>query len=92
MPIKIEERLESLERKYRRLLFAGGGLAALLVVVLLLGAMVAVQNVKDEVRAREFVLVDENQKPRAALRLSEDGRPSLNLLDKNGNRIWYATR
>ena len=75
-----EERIERLEQNNRRLL-AG------LVTVILLGIGVAAipkpgGDVVDEVRARAFILVDDNGKTRAALLVSTNG-PGLYLLDGN---------
>ena len=79
MSMTTEERLDKLERKYRRLLLAGGGLVAVLVTAFLLGA--TSQDVKDEIRAHSFVVVDKHLKVRAMLRAGKSS-PSLILYDE----------
>ena len=85
-----EERLEKLERKYRRLVLAGGGLVAVLVATLLLGA--ASQDVKDEIRARKFVMVGEKGKVRAVLEVHEDTATAmLQVYATNGKSgLWLG--
>ena len=75
----IEERMDKLERNYRRLLFAGGGLVAVLGVALLLAA--PSEDIKDEIRAHSFVVVDKHLKVRAKLWAGKSS-PSLILYDE----------
>lgn len=77
-----EERLEKLERKYQSLLFVAGSLFTVLLAAVLSGAAPR-EDVKDEVRARMFTVVDADGKTRAALGLFE-GIPGLGLSDENG--------
>jgi hypothetical protein len=46
--------------------------------------------VEDEVRARTFVLVDEEDRPRAALAMRPDGTPALAFSTSDGRIIWKA--
>ena len=66
-----EERLEKLERKYRRLLIGGGCLVVLLMGAMISGAAFPQDEVNDEVRARKFIMVDKNGKVRATLTANE---------------------
>jgi len=89
-----EERLENLERELARAKRRTRRLLAGAVLVLGIGlvvwafgpdktlAQVAAGGVK-EVRANQFLLVDENGKPRAKLSVDKDG-PWLVLADENG--------
>jgi hypothetical protein len=45
---------------------------------------------EDEVRARAFVLVDEEGRPRAALAMRPDGTPALAFTAEDGRIIWKA--
>lgn len=45
---------------------------------------------EDEVRARAFVLVDDEGHPRALLALRSDGTPALAFSDKDGRIVWKA--
>jgi hypothetical protein len=47
-------------------------------------------TVEDEVRARTFVLVDEEGRPRAALAMRPDGTPALAFSNEEGRIIWKA--
>jgi len=40
------------------------------------------------IRANQFVLEDDNGKPRAVMNVGKDGMPGLALLYENGVRIW----
>ena len=46
--------------------------------------------VEDEVRARAFVLVDEDGRPRAALAMRPDGTPALAFSNEEGRILWKA--
>lgn len=82
----VEKRIEKMEMelaraKHRnRLMLAG----VMLTFVLLTAAMTAgVASREDVVRAKRFVVVDVNDKPRASLAVDSDGT-KLTLFDKNG--------
>ncbi len=77
-----EERLTRLERKNRWLTLAllFMGVAATLVVT---AGMQRTEAVPEVVKARRFLLVDENGKERAGLGMDKDG-PFLDLRDENG--------
>ena len=77
-----EERLTKLERKNRRLTL-GIVLAGLATSLAAAVGMAAPGIVPDEVKARKFILVDDDGKGRASLYMSEDGA-GLSLLDANG--------
>jgi hypothetical protein len=79
----IEERLNRLERKNRRLTLAMllTGVAAALVVTL---GMAKTEVVPDEVKAHSFKLLDDNGNTRAALDVTKDG-VGLALLGGKGN-------
>jgi hypothetical protein len=47
-------------------------------------------NVEEEVRARAFVLVDEDGAPRAALAMRPDGTPALAFTGQDGRITWKA--
>jgi hypothetical protein len=47
-------------------------------------------SVEDEVRARAFVLVDDEGQPRAALAMRPDGTPALAFTDAEGRITWKA--
>jgi hypothetical protein len=62
----------------------------LLAVVLLTGAFfMGAAAVQDEVRAKRFVLADENGKLRGEFFVTKDG-PSLALFDENG-KLFFGT-
>jgi hypothetical protein len=46
--------------------------------------------VEDEVKARAFVLVDEEGRPRAALGMRPDGTPALAFSGEDGRILWKA--
>lgn len=46
--------------------------------------------VEDEVRARAFVLVDEDGRPRAALAMRPNGTPALAFTGEDGRVVWNA--
>ena len=46
--------------------------------------------VEDEVRAKAFVLVDEDGQPRAALAMRPDGTPALAFTNEDGQITWKA--
>jgi hypothetical protein len=95
-----EERLERLERdlagerRRNRWLLTGAGLCLVAGLVWIVGTSKATAQaakiVQDEIRARKFVLEDENGKTRAGLVAGIDG-PALALFDENGKmRIGMA--
>jgi hypothetical protein len=47
-------------------------------------------QVEEEVRAKSFVLVDEDGRPRAALGFRADGTPALAFSDREGKLLWKA--
>ena len=77
-----EERMNHLERTNRRLTMALVlvGMATIITVAAGMGPAEAVPNV---VKARSFVLVDENGKERATLSVTRFGT-QLTLVDENG--------
>jgi hypothetical protein len=81
----VEERLENLERelaksKRQNLRLAIGGAVVMTCVVIFLAAWAR----PTDVRARSFIVADENGTERAALAVDKHG-PALRLLDKKGN-------
>jgi hypothetical protein len=48
------------------------------------------QVAEEEVRARAFVLVDDEGRPRGAFGLRADGNPALAFSDAQGKIIWKA--
>ena len=80
---KLEQELATTKRRYRRLLT--GGLATVSVIIALLSLMAQTRpsKVQQEVRAREFTLVNERGDIRAVLG-EIDGEPGLGLFDSNG--------
>ena len=94
-----EERFEQLEAKLKRcnrLLLAGGALIVALSVLVCVGVAQKLTNSKptakvqgmnsfvpDVVRAREFVVVDENGETRAMLDADKNG-PALSMFDTQG--------
>jgi phosphatidylglycerophosphatase A len=48
------------------------------------------QVVEDEVRARAFVLVDDDGRPRAALAMRPDGSAALAFSTPDGQLVWKA--
>jgi len=90
--MNLEQRLERLERLNRRLTLAVFGLMALVGCAVTMGSQ-AKQNPPAQVKAKEFVLVDEQGKERGALRLvqKQSGTvvhtgPFLILSDSSGTR------
>jgi hypothetical protein len=102
----LAHRLERLERGIRRWRLLGGiawgGLA--LGVALNLALIARVPGTlgpddepdtdesvaEEEIRARAFVLVDDEGRPRGALGLRADGTPALAFSDAQGKIIWKA--
>ncbi|MFC1528727.1 hypothetical protein ACFL5B_02335 [Candidatus Latescibacterota bacterium] len=92
----IEERFEKLEHKLARAQFINRLLAVLGIGVFLgmwffaPGTLTAQNKVQDEVRAKKFVLEDENGKIRAGLTVTEYG-PTLVMSDDNSKlRAWLS--
>jgi hypothetical protein len=97
LKISTEERLEKLERNLtrakrdnRRMIVVGVGIVlGALALLVVWGSPVSVaqaqENAADKkvIRAQEFVLVDEQDKPRAMLTISED-EPAMSLHDDRG--------
>jgi hypothetical protein len=87
----IEERLEELERKVTRAQFVNRMLVILSIVVVLAiwfftsCSLTAKKIVLDEIRAKQFIVVDKNGKIRAKLCMLNDS-PSLYLTDENGKK------
>jgi hypothetical protein len=78
-------RLAHVERAMRRWQVGGGLALALLVSVVLTGAVVRTAvEAPDEMRARAFVLVDREGKPRMDLRVARNDSTHLVLLDREG--------
>jgi hypothetical protein len=78
-------RLGHVERAMRRWQVGGGLALALLVSVVLMGAVWRTQvEAPDEVRARAFVLVDREGKPRMDLRVARNDSTHLVLFDREG--------
>jgi hypothetical protein len=79
-------------------LASGVGLSLVFILSLSPGAPVADQEesdqsqdvVEDEVRARAFVLVDEDGRPRAALAMRPDGSAALAFSTPEGELVWKA--
>jgi len=86
---RLEHELMNMKRRYRRLLVVTGLVAAVMAAVLIAtkvgGPVVAFAEtgIADEVKARRFVLVDEQGDTRALLAVLEDG-PALFLIDPQG--------
>jgi hypothetical protein len=78
---RVEKELARAKRQNRVLLVAA---VIIVSVVFLLGA--SENRSRDTIRAKAFCVVDENDSTRAALGLSGDGQPVLNLYDGNGTR------
>jgi hypothetical protein len=79
------ERLSHLERVCRRWQMVGGAAVALLAVVVLMGALGRQDaDGPQEVRARAFVLVDREGKPRVDLRVAPNDSTHLVLMDREG--------
>jgi hypothetical protein len=76
------ERIAVLERRVRRLRRGGAAAVVLALSALTLGA--SSSGPPASLRAREFVLVDANDQPRAVLGFRSDGAPRLNLLADDG--------
>jgi hypothetical protein len=81
----MSERLTRLERAYRRWQVIGGIGVLLFVALGLMGVagQIDIQEM-DEVRARAFVLVDRDGKPRMDLRVARNDSTHLVLLDREG--------
>ena len=101
----LTERLDRLERGLRRWRVIGSvawtALAAsvALMYVLAFHPIVDMEggdesaqsaNVEDEVRARAFILVDDEGSPRAALAIRPDGTPALAFTAEDGRITWKA--
>ena len=79
------ERLTRLECACRRWQAAGGMALVLLAVMALLGAVGGLDGeALDEIRARAFVLLDREGKPRMDLRVARNDSTHLVLLDREG--------
>jgi hypothetical protein len=79
------ERLTRLERACRWWQVIGGTAVVLFTIVGLMGAMGRQEvDAMDEVRARAFVLVDREGKPRMDLRVARNDNTHLVLLDREG--------
>jgi hypothetical protein len=52
--------------------------------------MADTDTTEEEVRARAFVLVDDDGHPRALLGLRSDGTPALAFSDRDGKIVWKA--
>jgi hypothetical protein len=76
------ERIALLERRLRRLRRGGAAVVIFALSAMLLGA--SATGPATSLRAREFVLVDSNDQPRAVLGFRDDGAPRLNLLAQGG--------
>jgi len=95
----IEERLDKLELKLARARFINRmlgviGIGAFLVMWLFAsGTLITQDKVMDEVRSKQFTLVDENGINRGGLAVHENGA-DLTLRDENGNHcaildVWW---
>jgi hypothetical protein len=81
----VRQRLMRLERSCRRWQVGGSMAFTLLALVALLGAAGKLDGeALDEVRARAFVLVDREGKPRMDLRVARNDSTHLVLLDREG--------
>ena len=81
----MEQRLLALERRLRRWRLLGWAAVATVGVLVLLGASTrAGRTAVAEVFARELILVDRTQTPRASLTIGQEDGPSLLLLDPHG--------
>jgi hypothetical protein len=83
--VTVIERLTRLERAYRWWQVVGSTAVALFAVVVLMGAL-GRQDVEgpQEIRARAFVLVDREGKPRMDLRVAPNDSTHLVLMDREG--------
>ena len=87
----LEERVEKLELELKRMKdqkFFAWGLAFFVIILIVAivfpqGVVTAQSNTAPEIRARQIVLVDENNKPRCILAMGKEG-PGLVMSDKNG--------
>jgi hypothetical protein len=79
------ERLTRLERACRWWRIVGGSAVALFTVVGLMGA-VGRQDVEElqEIRARAFVLIDKEGRPRVDLRVAQNDSTHLVIMDREG--------
>ncbi len=81
----VTQRLDRLERQVRRWKTLASVSVALLSLGFLLGSMGdGGSTVSDEIRAKQFSLVDANGKVRAGLRVGSDGSTALALADPEG--------
>jgi hypothetical protein len=79
------QRLIRLERASRWWRVVAGAAIALCAVVVVMGASTrAGRTAVAEVFAREVILVDRTQTPRASMTIGKEGGPSLLLLDQQG--------
>jgi len=84
-----DERLDALERELRRTKRVNRWLLAVIGVIVIAGFTALTvtgqeKRMATELRARAFILEDENGKRRAILSLFADGSPALSLYDANG--------
>jgi micrococcal nuclease len=88
----MHQRLACLERTARRWRLVGWSAVALLGLLVLLGASTrAGRTAVAEVFARELILVNRMQTPRASLTIDQEGGPGLLLLDQHGHvRVGLA--
>lgn len=83
-----EQRLENIEKELAR----AKRLNRLLLAVVLLAVVAmsaGISRREDVVRAKGFIVVDENGKIRATLVMLREG-PLLGLFDENGKVLWQA--
>lgn len=76
----LAERIEKLERQNRRMKLTGCSVLLTAAALLLMG-QTRPQAVRNELRARSFVVVDANGKARAELKMATTGEPALFLND-----------
>jgi hypothetical protein len=88
----LHRRLARLERTAHRWRLVGWSAVAMLGLLVLLGASTrAGRTAVAEVIARELILVDRTQTPRASLTIDQEGGPGLLFLDQHGNvRVGLA--
>jgi hypothetical protein len=77
------ERLESLERERRQLLWGGG--SVLSIALVLLATQAHLLTGRGTVEAQKLVLKDSMGHVRASLGMGPDGSPALSLLDERGD-------
>ena len=73
----LPKRLDRLERPKRPSWLIVGGVSLMIVGAALLVGATRMSSVTDEVRAKRFVLVDQNGQDRAELTMRSDGEPEL---------------